>query len=485
MKKDRMFTPLNISYPIQKYSNALLIGVILALIIFVCGIIITFKVSNDMMFSPVFGSNLFKVIGVILSLWIALFVFRKIGLKEHELRRLYEEMIDHEITTINDLWDIIALDGPIATYQDDSCKIFIKCEKGYVVSRPPAHEEHHRKCFERFIGELFNRGYYVDYYNWHDRDGNTKPLEKLEEKLGSNPNNFLRNYGNSTIKFCRELSYSCTESEIEYFVVSCRDRNNAAYLESSVIAAVEHLQGSLYSDIRICEIDDIVEFLEEINKIQGININDMLTGNALKTNQKVVEILDIIGVVDDDDESIEEDNIEDNEELQEFIAIMEEANAIRRKRGFGNLLSRNSTKDIKSRPNNANNIIDMSSVPIPIDDIEDDIIDMTQSMPILVEEEKPNKKQKLPKLKKVDKNKSDENQIELNSDSLEINNKKSILSHNDIIEEASSVNPTESDDDFDLDSLFSDDVVESNDDEELLDDDGDELLDDDDDELLD
>ena len=377
MKQDKIFTPLNISYPIQKYSNFLVFGAIAGILLSTVGIIITFKIKSDLAFSPIFGTNIFAIIGVLLSLYAGLFVFRKVGINERNQMRLYNEMIDHELTTINDLWEIIALDGCVATFADNSAKVFLRCEKGYMVSRPAEHDRLHKEKVTHFLKFLLDKNYYIDYYNWRDRDANTAPLDDLEDKLNSNPNEFLRNYGNSVIKFCRELEYQCTDSEVEYFVIASRDPNLSAYLESSVEAATEYLQGSLYEDIQICDIDGIIEFIEQINKIKGINVSEMLSGNVIKTDQKVVRVIKVIGATSEINDK-EERNTEEEAEYQKFIQEYEQLEQSRKEstKQRKNLAHQNRQSSLKPIPVGGNNIVTSDDIPIPVAD------DMPMPVPV-------------------------------------------------------------------------------------------------------
>lgn len=366
MKQDKLFTPLNISYPIQKYSNSLIIGGIVGVVISIIGIIITFKIKSDLAFSPIFGTSIFAVIGIFLSLYIGLFAFRKIGGERNQMR-LYNDMIEHELTTINDLWEIIALDGCVATFADNSAKVFLKCERGYVIGRSTDHNKLHKEKVMQFLKFLLSKGYYIDYYNWRDRDANTVPLDDLEDKLNSNPNEFLRNYGNSVIKFCRELEYQCTDSEVEYFVIASRDPNLSAYLESSVEAAAEYLQGSLYEDIQICDIDGIIEFIELTNKIKGVNVSEMLSGNVIKTDQKVVRVIKVIGATSEIN-ATEERNLEEEAEYQKFLQEYEQLEQLRKEssKQRKNLAHQNRQSVLKPVPIDGNNIITANDVPVPI-----------------------------------------------------------------------------------------------------------------------
>ena len=366
MKQNKIFTPLNISYPIQKYSNLLIVGGIGGVLVAIIGIIITFKIKSDLAFSPIFGTGLFGIVGSLASLYAGLFLFRKVGLREGEQMRLYTEMLDHELTTINDLWEIIAIDNCIATYADNSSKIFLKCEKGYVISRPTGHDEIHRTKVEQFMKYLLDKGYYIDYYNWRDRNANTAPLDALEGRLANNPNSFLRDYGNAAIKFCRQLESECTDSEIEYFVICSRNPNASVYLESSVEAAAELLQGSLYEDIQICDIDGIIEFLEEINKIKGINVSEMLSGNVVKTEQKVVHVLKVIGAttnVDTTTDRNEEEELAYQQFLLEFQQMEETRKSSKPKRN----LAQTRRDGLKPIPLDGNNIVEDTPIPIPSD----------------------------------------------------------------------------------------------------------------------
>lgn len=378
MKDKKIFTPLNISYVIQKYSNRLILGGLLSIIIFVAGLIVVMKMHSDLAFSPIFGSTIFVVLALLFVLYFTIFVFRKVGLQEGEKLRLYKEMLDHESTTINDLWDVMTVDNNLFTFADDSAKIFLRCEKGYLVSRPKKHQEIHQRCVEQFLKSLLDKGYYIDYYNWRNRDANTAPLDDLEDKLRSNPNKFLKEYGSATIKFCRELEYGCTDSEVEYFIITSRDPHLSPYLESSVEASVECLQGSLYEDVRICGINEFVKFVEEFHKISGINVNALMSGNMLNTEQEVVKIIKVYGLKPK--ENVPQQSNEDAELYEKFLAEFNELEqqskeSLKRKKN-SNLVKRNGTPVVKPNAITPNKITQPKLKPVKkvvVEDKDDDL----------------------------------------------------------------------------------------------------------------
>ena len=378
MKDKKIFTPLNISYAIQKYSNRLIVGGLLSIVVFVVGLIVVIKIHSDLAFSPIFGSAIFVVLGLLLVLYFTVFVFRKIGLQEGEKLRLYKEMLDHESTTINDLWDVMTVDNNLFTFADDSAKIFLRCEKGYLVSRPKKHQEIHQRCIEQFLKSLLDKGYYIDYYNWRNRDANTAPLDDLEDKLRTNPNKFLKEYGSATIKFCRELEYGCTDSEVEYFIITSRDPHLSPYLESSVEASVECLQGSLYEDVRICGINEFVTFVEEFHKISGININALMSGNMLNTEQEVVKIIKVYGLkpkAEDAQQQSDEDEELYMKFLEEFNELEQQSKESLKRKKNSNLVKRNGAPVAKPNAMTPNKVTQPKLKPIKKIVVEDNVDD--------------------------------------------------------------------------------------------------------------
>lgn len=389
MKDKKIFTPLNISYAIQKYSNRLIVGGLLSIVIFVIGLIVVMKIHSDLAFSPIFGSAIFAVLGLLLVLYFTIFVFRKIGLQEGEKLRLYKEMLDHESTTINDLWDVMTIDNNLFTFADDSAKIFLRCEKGYLVSRPKKHQEIHQKCVEQFLKSLLDKGYYIDYYNWRNRDANTAPLDDLEDKLRTNPNKFLKEYGSATIKFCRELEYGCTDSEVEYFIITSRDPHLSPYLESSVEASVECLQGSLYEDVRICGINEFVTFVEEFHKISGININALMSGNMLNTEQEVVKIIKVYGLKHKEDVQQQSNEDEDlyMKFLEEFNELEQQSKESLKRKKNSNLVKRNGVPVSKPNAITPTKVAQPKLKPIKKVVVEDKIDDDDLDLDLAFEED--------------------------------------------------------------------------------------------------
>lgn len=318
--KDKQFMPLNISYAQKKVSDRRLIFTGLSLVIMVICIILVVKIHYDYPFSGILGSGLFLYGGVGASMYFGIFLIRKLAFQERELMRLYKEMLAHEMTTINDLWEILAVEDDMARYYDDTTKIFLRCEKGYVIGREPKHEEMHRAKVRDFINHITTRGYFIDYYNWHNQDANTKPLDELEKKIRVNPNARLRAIGADLLKSCRELEYACEDSEIEYWVISADTARDAAYLRSTVESAAKILIGSLYTDVTICNLEGIVEAIEIIYKIKGINVNSLLSGQFETTTQRVVRVLRAIR-----DDVTETPDTSEDENYNKFLEMLEEA----------------------------------------------------------------------------------------------------------------------------------------------------------------
>jgi hypothetical protein len=151
---------------------------------------------------------------------------------------------------------------------------------------------------------------------------NSKPLEDLERRLNTNENIRLQEIGNELLKECRELEYGEESSTVEYFVISTQSLGDAAYMEAVILTAVEALRGSLYTDVKLCDANDVIEAVQTIYKIKGININNLLNTQTNDFRYKVVNILDTI--TDNSSTETEDQHQSDYEEfMREYAEVCE------------------------------------------------------------------------------------------------------------------------------------------------------------------
>ena len=243
------------------------------------------------------------------------------------------------------------------------------------------------------------------------------------------------------------MEYECTDSQIDYFMIESRDQELSTHLQESVLAAVECLKGSLYEDIRLCDIGDIVDFIELLYKIQGVNVNEMLLGNALKTEQVVVTVLRVYGYDEDEDSddlnedknNSDESNPEEDEAYLEFMKELEEDTSTKKSKSKRNLANKNGNQ--KTRKHAVSDTYeDAEDIPILIDDEDDTPVPVDDDTPVPVDDDDD----------------EDNNTVDMIENNY--NDKKS-----------------ESDDDELLDD--DDTLLDDDDDDTLLDDDDDDLLD--------
>jgi hypothetical protein len=407
---DNVFMPLNISYPTQKSSDKKLLWFIFCSAIFVLMIIVVVKIHSDFFYSDILGSSYMLIIGVFISIFSYSILIRKLVVKENRLMELYEEALKHEITSINDLWEIYGTKDNIYSYPNSTYKIFLKCEKGYVISRPPSHEKDHRVAFKLFIRQLLQNGYGVEYYNYHTNDANIAPLDDYQELIRNNPNEKLRRIGAELLKECRKLNEEQSSSEIEYFVVTAYSTEDSGYLRSAVENAVMNLEGSLYVDVNICDTNDVVEFLELKEKVSGVNFTELMNMSISNLDQKVVKVVKVIHEKEldilDNDENSSEDYMNEEEQIRYIQELEEELSKIQKsnsKETSSNLLNKNtvvkdsspmSEAEIEEQLNynkeqhRLDNEERIEDAPIPVDD-DDEIVE------IPVEEKSKKKTKKL------------------------------------------------------------------------------------------
>lgn len=319
-----VFMPLNISYPIKKSSERKLLYFIISTAVFVILLIVIMKIRSDFFFSTFVTSPVFLVLTTFVSICIYVFMIRKLVLRENQQMKLYRELLAHEEGTISDLWEIHSITSDICSFFNNNSKIFVKLEKGFTISRVSEHEKNHREAFKLFLRDISSRGYDIEYFNYHLSDSNTAPLESnFQVYVNKNKNEKLRKFGAELLREYRNLD-DIGDSTIEYIAVTSKTPEDTAYLRSTVENACSYLEDSLYVDVKICDNYDLVEMLQTIYKVSGINIQDLMDVNVSDISQQFVKIVRVIGNYDEYlERNNEDESYDEAEEMRKYIEELE------------------------------------------------------------------------------------------------------------------------------------------------------------------
>ena len=320
-----VFMPLNISYPIKKSGEKKLLMFIVCTVIFVLLLIIIAKVRSDFFFSSFIASPIFLILAIAASIYTYVILLMLLVFREPQQMKLYKELLMHEDGTISDLWEIHSMTNDICAYFNNTSKIFVKLEKGFTISRVPEHEKHHREAFKLFIRDISSRGYDIEYLNYHISDANTTPLESnYQVYVNNNKNEKLRKFGAELLREYRTLD-NIGSSTVEYIVVTAKTSEATAYLRSNVENACSYLEDSLYTDVKICDEQDMVEMLQVLHKVSGINLQELMDVNVSNISQQFVKIIKVIGADVSVEEAITQDDEDDfdEEEMERYIEELE------------------------------------------------------------------------------------------------------------------------------------------------------------------
>lgn len=288
---EKVFFPLNISYA-QKYTRSnrfflIFIGVVLLIGLEIAAIVI----YSSNVYVNFLGTVPMLVAMLIVGFLIGMKLIRVIGIGERKVLKMYKEMVAHEITTIEDLWNINAIENKRIHCFDMSTRVIIKCNRGYTLNRPKDFMQEHTRRLAEFKGSLCNNEYDVNWFNLKIPNANDKPLKTTEENIRSLKNSKLKTIGNAYLRTLRSCITDKSTSVVDYFVISTKDPQLASHIMQAVETACQYLTDSWYSSIEVLDKSGIVEFTENLMKIKGINVNDLRFGKVGDEDCKVLKLL--------------------------------------------------------------------------------------------------------------------------------------------------------------------------------------------------
>lgn len=293
----KSFMPMSIDYTDTSKVEKKLFILLLVLIVSVALSVVLFKIYDYNRFLNFLGTTVFIVLGESLVFLGASKLIRIFVINEKDLIRSAENMKMHDNTDLQDLWEIASIDDQKITMYDNTIRVLVKCQRGYVIGRPDGFEDNHRQRLANFVGYLCNHDYIVDYYDCHVNDINEQFIASYEQKVNELESEALREVGNAYLRKCKFIEGHNIFPTCEYFIVSTQSGSDFDYQRLSILtdvkAAMEHLRGSQYIDFRICRKREIVSFFEIVFNVSGINPKKLAGKGLDDMDELLVYVKDI------------------------------------------------------------------------------------------------------------------------------------------------------------------------------------------------
>lgn len=325
------------------------------------------------------------IIMLIAGFFIGLKFIRVVGIGEHKVIKIYREMRRHEVTTIEDLWNVNAIENKRIHCFDMSTRIIIKCERGYILNRPKDFMEDHIHKLAAFLGSLCNNEYNVSWYNLKYADANDRHLITTESNIKNLKNKKLQTIGNSYLKTFRANVSSDSTSVSDFFVVSTKNPNLASHIMQAAETAMQYLYGSWYVNVEVLDKPGIVEFTENLMKLRGINVNDLRFGKVGDDEYKVLKLLYFIDK-DNNEISLETLNKSKTKQTKEESVIDNENDNINPddlKKFYAQLRKTKQSNQTIDSENDLVIPINDTDIAIPVED--DEIIPVEDEVTVPVE----------------------------------------------------------------------------------------------------
>ena len=289
---NKVFFPLNISYVQSQKKTSRILRIIFGVVITIILEIVAIVLYNKNRYLNIIGTIPALIFMLIVGFWIGVLFINLFGIEVLKVIKIYNEAKDHQITTIQDMYNVNTIEKGKMYCYDQSVRMFIKCERGYILNRSEADFQDHQVALGQFLGTLLSNDYEVTLYNLCIENSNMEPLQNTERNLKNLVNPDLQKIGHDFIKYYRTCLGGMGKSIEDYYVVSAKDNNLQAHIQSVCSRAINILKSnSLYLDVHICDEQEIIQLNEQLLKIKGINAKELRFGGELTPNSNVVRLV--------------------------------------------------------------------------------------------------------------------------------------------------------------------------------------------------
>lgn len=289
---NKVFFPLNISYVQSQKKTSRILRIIFGVVVTIVLEIVAIVLYNKNQYLNIIGTVPALIFMLIVGLWIGTAFINLFGIEVLKVIKIYSEAKNHQITTIQDMYNVNTIENGKMYCYDQSVRMFIKCERGYILNRSEADFQDHQVALGQFLGTLLSNDYEVTLYNLCIENSNMEPLQNTERNLKNLVNPDLQKIGHDFIKYYRTCLGGMGKSIEDYYVVSAKDNNLQAHIQSVCSRAISILNSnSLYLDVHICDEQEIIQLNEQLLKIKGINAKELRFGGELTPNSNVVRLV--------------------------------------------------------------------------------------------------------------------------------------------------------------------------------------------------
>lgn len=287
---NKIFFPLNISYVQSQRKTSRLVAILFCIALTLILLVVAYVIYQRNRYYTVLGTIPGLIVMMLIALILGLEILQIFGIKRKKVVQIYQEAMRHEITTIQDMYNVNTIEHGKMYCYDQSMRVIIRCERGYILNRPESAFVDHQVAVGQFLGSLLGNDYEVTLFNMCYESSNAEHLVHTERNLQKLNNPNLKSIGRDFIKFYRTTLTGLGKSVEDYYVVSATDQNLQAHMMNMCYRAMDCLKGSLYIEYSICEEKDIIELNEQLLKIKGINVKELRFGGELVKNSNVFRI---------------------------------------------------------------------------------------------------------------------------------------------------------------------------------------------------
>lgn len=339
MRKARQFMPLTLVEQAKKFYSEWTVGGSIAVVILaVITSALLIMTYNEHRFAGIRGELWFTILEVVINCWMWLMILRKCLLKESKLKEAYALQREYAITDLGVFWGLYDISDTKIYYMDGSAAVIVSATRSYIQGRPTDFETQHFDKVSRFLRKIIRSGYSMKYSNIIQSDSNIKPLETTEAKINERRSSGIFRLESPIIKFTREVTENLSEVEHDYFLVRCRDSLQMPEMIEVVNLAISELNGGLFSDVHLCDSDEIYEFEKDFFGVEYINTNKMIKQAFEENEYKLVKVEEIIYTGEDSQQTrldAERFGVSaDNSRLQEEYQSLKRNNEIALEREF-------------------------------------------------------------------------------------------------------------------------------------------------------
>lgn len=314
MRKKKLFVPFTVDNPGRRiYDEWTWVKaiVLIALMLVFAGL--WFNLYYTSMYIDFKGTIPFLIITESVNAYVWLALIRYFVIKERFLKKIYSQTKEHRVTDLSVVWGIYNVSGNMLMFIDGRCGVLVSASHGFIFGRPDGFEEMHFDKLSSFMRHILIEGYDVKYYNRMITDANLEPLKETERIVSQTPDTGIYYLEAKTIKYLRELAVKVADTERDYWLVTCNGVDRMQDMLTRVKQAMELLEGSMFTEIRLCDERDVYNFVQDYFGVFYIDVQTLFK-NTFSQSKRYIQVSEWIYA--DEDLKARQLMIEKNEEYR-------------------------------------------------------------------------------------------------------------------------------------------------------------------------